>query len=81
MQINFIAPLSRGWNRMLNSLFRPFDIKKWFALGFTAFLAHLLEWHGGSSADNEGDHTDIGEILSLPHEGWQWFQDNPEWPH
>ena len=79
MQIDFIAPLSHAWNRMQKSLFKPFDIKKWFALGFTAFLANLLDWEGGNSADDEMGHMDFGDVLDIPHEGWDWIHRNPDW--
>ena len=45
MQIRFIDPLSRGWGRMKKALFQPFDMKKWFLVGFTAFLAGLADCH------------------------------------
>jgi len=79
MKIDFIAPLSSAWNRMQKALFKPFDIKKWFALGFTAFLANLLDWEGGNSADDESGHFDFGEVLDIPHQGWDWVQRNPDW--
>lgn len=34
-------PLSEGWERMLRFCFQPFDIAKWFAVGFCVFLADL----------------------------------------
>jgi hypothetical protein len=80
MDINFLAPLSNAWNRMQKSLFKPFDIKKWFVLGFTAFLANLLEWEGGSSADNEyGNVHNFSDFLDLPYEAWAWIERNPDW--
>jgi len=39
---------------MTTILFRPFDIGKWFVLGFTAFLASLMDG-GQSSNSNIGD--------------------------
>ena len=30
MNITFINPLSNAWNRMVNDLFRQFDIVKWY---------------------------------------------------
>lgn len=79
MQINYIEPLSKAWKRMLKSLFKPFDIKKWFVLGFTAFLANLLDWEGGSSDDTKTDHLDMGAILDLPQDAMDWIRYNPEW--
>jgi len=80
MQINFVAPLSNAWNRMKKALFKPLDIKKWFVLGFTAFLANLLDWQGGSSADDKSGYgKNLSDILEMPHEAWQWIERNPEW--
>jgi len=49
--IEFIKPTSRSLGRMTTILFRPFDMGKWFVLGFTAWLATLMDG-GGSSAGN-----------------------------
>lgn len=46
--IRFWHPTSRALGRMSTILFRPFDIGKWFALGFSAWLA-MLGQNGGSS--------------------------------
>ena len=55
MQIKFFDPLSNAWSRMTSALFKPFDIGKWFAVGFTAFLAHLLEFgNSGGKGGKEG---------------------------
>lgn len=79
MQINYIAPLSLAWNRMLKSLFKPFHIKKWFVLGFTAFLANLLDWEGGSSDKSGSDHFDLDEIINSPYDAMEWVRANPDW--
>jgi hypothetical protein len=47
--ISCVAPLSVAWQRMVQILFRPFDLAKWFALGFTAWLATLGEEGGGGN--------------------------------
>ena len=39
--ISCVTPVDRAWNRMVAMLFKPFEIGKWFALGFTAWLARL----------------------------------------
>ena len=41
MQISFTNPYNRAWLRMKSALFGPLDLGKWFALGFTAWLAQL----------------------------------------
>lgn len=35
-----------GWDRMEKTLFRPFDLGKWFLLGFSAWLANLGQGFG-----------------------------------
>ncbi|HMP88581.1 MAG TPA: hypothetical protein PJ991_00185 [Kiritimatiellia bacterium] len=44
--ISVINPLDRAWDGMVKRLFKPFLAKKWFALGFSAWLATLLSGIG-----------------------------------
>lgn len=54
--IEYIAPLGRAWRRMGAILFKPFDLGKWLALGFTAWLATLGQGGGGGGSSlNFGD--------------------------
>ncbi|MCK7483486.1 MAG: hypothetical protein M0C28_45465 [Candidatus Moduliflexus flocculans] len=43
MTIQFMEPLNRAWNRMKIALFKPFDLHKWFVIGFNAFLAGMMD--------------------------------------
>lgn len=79
MGITYIQPLSRAWGRMTKALFRPFDIGKWFVVGFTAFLAGLTDWNGGGSGDGRNGNVDFGEVLDFPFVAWEWLLDNPGW--
>ena len=36
-------PISQAYERTAAMLFKPFEIRKWFVLGFAAFLAQLGE--------------------------------------
>jgi hypothetical protein len=47
--INFSRAFDLAWERMLVILFRPFDLGKWFVVGFSAFLAGLLTGGNGVS--------------------------------
>lgn len=58
-RIEFIAPSKRAFARMKDILFRPFDIQKWFILGFTAWLATLVEGGGSSGSGGGGDTSDL----------------------
>jgi hypothetical protein len=82
MQIEYIAPLSGGWNRMKNALFRPFNISKWFILGFSVFLADLLDYDGGgsgSSSFSNGGHFDWYDFFHFPQHALEWLKSNPFW--
>lgn len=66
--IDFGAPIGTAYERMVGNLFRPFDIGKWFTLGFSAFLSTLLD---GSS--NSFNYSDMHQIDSEEH--IRWFVD------
>jgi hypothetical protein len=80
MTIVYFEPLSRAWQRMKQALFNPFNLNKWFIIGFNAFLAGLLDGpHGNGSGKGGGDDLTFREFLNLPHRGWEWLMDNPGW--
>jgi len=47
-QVGYVAPLERAWRRMVEQLFRPFDVATWFVLGFACWLAQLGQGGGPS---------------------------------
>ena len=47
MRIRYIEPLSRAVDRAVDICFRPFDLGKWFVLGFACWLARLGKGGGG----------------------------------
>jgi hypothetical protein len=81
MNIEYFAPLSKAWKRMKKALFQPFDIGKWFALGFTAFLAHLL--NGGGFPGNfrstysRNKTINLPDIVNLPERVINWIHLHP----
>jgi hypothetical protein len=83
MNIAFMEPLSQAIQRMTKSLFKPFDVGKWFVVGFTAFLAGLLDYGGSGGNGIQGifDEKDYdGErFYDLPDRVMRWIEDNPEW--
>lgn len=79
MNIEYFEPLSRGWNRMKMALFKPFDLTKWFVVGFTAFLAGLMKGNGGSGSSRVGDDWSFREFIEFPNRAWEWLMDNPGW--
>ncbi len=81
MSIKFLDPLARAWGRMKKALFHPFDVSKWLVVGFTAFLAGLMDWHrggDGNSARGKG-HWDWEDFFDFPERAWEWLLDNPGW--
>jgi MFS family permease len=92
MTIEYLEPLSRAFQRMKSALFKPFDLGKWFAVGFTAFLAGLLDGPGGGGGGG-GDHgrgshwggvgDDFGDFLESPgrlfSKAWEWLIDHHIW--
>jgi hypothetical protein len=82
MNIQFLDPLTRALARMKKALFKPFDLKKWFVVGFTAFLADLSDYaRGGGSQTGRESAGDFNwdEAINFPQRAREWLQDNPEW--
>ncbi len=80
MSISYSAPLSKAWQRMKEALFRPFDLAKWFVVGFTAFLAGLADGGSGSRWDiSDTRHFDLDELREIPQNLKDWYDDYSEW--
>ena len=83
MNIDYIAPLTNAWNRMVKALFKPFDIAKWFVVGFTAFLAGLMEYNGGAGSNNTFERNSVNdglhEFFTFPETAREWLIDHPVW--
>ena len=58
--ISVTDPIALAIERVKQILFRPFDLGKWFTIGFCAWLAGLGERGGGGNFNgNSGSHDDI----------------------
>ena len=80
MSISYSYPLSNGWKQMKKALFQPFDISKWFRVGFTAWLAGLTDCRGGSSGNNNshlGMHDQWNGFFNFPQTAWSWLMEHP----
>jgi hypothetical protein len=79
MDIAFIEPFGRAWERMKLALFRPFDLHKWFVIGFNAFLAGLADSHNASGSGRSSRHQSFREFLDFPNRAWAWMMAHPGW--
>jgi len=50
-KVSVIDPLGPAFERVKIILFKPFDLEKWFVIGFCAWLAGLGEYGGGGGGD------------------------------
>jgi len=55
-QISVVEPLNPAFEHVKRVLFQPFDIGKWFVIGFCAWLAQLGE-SGGTNFNYSGTHS------------------------
>jgi len=82
MTISYFEPLSRGISRMNKDLFHPFDLRRWFIVGFSAFLAALADT-GLSGPPISGIRRrpkgQLEDILYFPQKAWEWLGQNPGW--
>jgi hypothetical protein len=81
MTIEIIEPLLRGWARTKKALFKPFDLRKWFLVGFTAFLAGLTESHGGGQSKwtKRLEGREWEDLFRFPSEAREWLGAHPVW--
>jgi hypothetical protein len=81
MIIQYIEPLSRAIARTRRALFHPLDLRKWFAVGFTAFLAKLADvgFSGGPGGIRKQSKFDVEEVLYFPQRAWEWLGNHPGW--
>jgi len=70
MGLSVITPIGQSLERTKKILFDPFDIKKWFILGFCAWLAKLGEGYGGGGSGSGGRDRgqSFGSALSQARE-------------
>jgi hypothetical protein len=62
-RISVIDPVTPAIDRVKLILFRPFDLRKWFVIGFCAWLAYLGGGGGGGGSGGGG-----GPRYTVPHE-------------
>jgi hypothetical protein len=78
MALSVIEPLDRALTRTREILFQPFDITKWFKLGFCAFLAHLADGGGGGSGGSSNGWQSPARSSDPIGQAGRWFEENWE---
>ena len=73
LHLSVLDPIGRAFDRTKRVLFAPFNIGKWFGLGFCAFLANLLEGGGSGNFGNWGGKWGGG---GGPRQAADWVQAN-----
>lgn len=71
--ISFGQPIERGWQRMIRQLFRPFNLKHWFVLGFTSFLAGLSSCGSNGFGGSDGSGSGIAGTGRRISNAWESF--------
>jgi hypothetical protein len=81
MRIQYFEPLSRAISRAKRDLFHPLDLKKWFVVGFAAFLAGLADVGLSVPSPQIGKRArfDPEAVLYFPQRAWEWLTNHPVW--
>jgi len=78
-----VTPIRQAWNHAGQLLFRPFDLGRWLAIGFTAWLATLGQSWGGGGGTNFNSSSQSGnpatEIRDAFDQGREWISENLMW--
>ena len=69
---------AQAFNRMREILFRPFNLNRWFSIGFCAWLASLGSGGGGSGGNGTSGRTSGNSPFSMPSRAdiVTWISDN-----
>jgi len=82
MQTSYSQPLDSAWRRMNALLFHPFDLGRWFVLGFTAWLAQLTGGYSGGASGkfqlfDDWDEAFVQDWFSIGSENVRDFFNYP----
>lgn len=83
-RVSVIDPIGPAIDRVRIMLFRPFDLKRWFVIGFCAWLAYLGGGGGGGSGRPnfnffQGQHQGDFEAREAINEAREYIQNNVHW--
>ncbi len=78
INVSVIDPIGPAFERVKTILFRPFDLGKWFIIGFCAWLAYLGSGGGGRGGGRGGRgpsnvHEGLGQAKNFVLENLHWI--------
>lgn len=80
MRIEYMAPLRRAWNHAREMLFRPFNVGTWLVVGFSAWLANLMDGGGGGGGfprPRPGMRWQMSDVAGPIRDAWSWITHHP----
>ncbi|MGI9086169.1 MAG: DUF7544 domain-containing protein [Chthoniobacterales bacterium] len=78
-KVEVFAPCSAALDLTKLILFQPFNLSKWFVIGFAAFLSHLNGGGGGSFNWNSKLGRTNWSFRSVTHDAYGSLGDIPSW--
>lgn len=80
-EISVTRPVGQALDRVKLVLFQPFDLGKWFVIGFCAWLAQLGEhgFGGNFNYNFGGGRGSGGSVREAFGQAWEYVQNNLYW--
>jgi hypothetical protein len=84
-EISVAEPIAPAYERVKQMLFKPFDLTKWFIIGFCAWLADLGESGGGGGFNGvnrfngNNNSQPVERFRHFYHEAGDYVRDNLGW--
>ena len=75
-KVEILKPFGEAFELTKKILFQPFDLKKWFVIGFAAWLSHIGS--GGLNLNYRTAQSDLGHDPRV-QEFLDWFHGIPLW--
>ncbi len=79
LNISVIEPIGPAIERVKLILFRPFDLGKWFVIGFCAWLAYLGKGGGGGGGPGGGRGGGTADVHEALGQAKEFVLDNIYW--
>jgi hypothetical protein len=78
-RVRVIDPIGPAIERIRTILFRPFDVEKWFLIGFCAWLAQLGHGGGGGGGNRVQHRIDRESIRHQMGQAWEYVVHKVNW--